>query len=219
VKAIQAPRPHRPFGPPSHKWGGQALVEFALVAPVLLLMIGATVDMGRGLLLFALLQGSSRDTARQAALSYYSGSNTLPPDCTGLTTPCSLKYLVNGAHMLDALGVSVIYLDSTAISSPPSYGTYAANADPTQPGTITLTGANSNTVYVFIYELDSTPGNPTPRWSCPTCAAANGAAVRTSGHQRAVVDLKLKWQPIMAKFLGIPTAITFDSQTVVRMEY
>jgi Flp pilus assembly protein TadG len=199
---------------------GQALVEFALVAPVVMLMIGATVDMGRGLLLYALLQGASRDTARQAALVYYSGSNSLPPDCTALTTPCSLTSLVRGAHLLDPLGTSVVYADSTAISAPPAYGTYAANADPTQPGTITLTGGTKpNTVYVFIYELDSTGGNPSPRWSCPTCAAANGAAVRSGGHQRAVVDLKLKWQPVMAKFLGIPTVITFDSQTVVRMEY
>jgi hypothetical protein len=191
------------------------------VAPVVLLIIGATVDMGRGMLMYALMQGASRDTARQAALVYYSGSNTLPPDCTALTTPCSLNSLVNGAHLLDALGASVFYLDSTAISSPPaSYGTYVANADPTQPGTITLTaGTNPNTVYVFIYELDSTGGNPSPRWSCPTCAAANGAAVRTAGHQRAVVDLKLKWQPVMARFLGIPAVITFDSQSVIRMEF
>jgi Flp pilus assembly protein TadG len=202
-----------------HRRLGQALVEFALVAPVVMLMIGATVDMGRGLLLYALLQGASRDTARQAALVYYSGSNSLAPDCTALTTPCSLSSLVQGAHLLDPLGATVVYTDSTAISSPPSYGSYVANADPTQPGTITLTGAaTSNTVYVFIYELDAS-GGPTPRWSCPTCAAVNGAAVRTGGHQRAVVDLKLKWQPVMARFLGIPTVITFDSQTVVRMEY
>jgi hypothetical protein len=199
---------------------GQALVEFALVAPVILLLIGATVDMGRGLLLYTLLQGASRDTARQAALVYYSGSNTLPPDCTALATPCGLTSLVAAAHALDPLGVSVVYQDSTGISSPPSYGTYVANADPKQPGTITLTaGSSPNTVYVFIYELDSTGGNPTPRWSCPTCAAASGAAVRTPGHQRVVVDLKLKWQPVMARFLGIPSVITFDSQTVDRMEF
>ncbi len=198
---------------------GQALVEFALVAPVVLLIIGATVDMGRGMLLYALLQGASRDTARQASLFYYSGSNTLSPDCTALTTPCSLSPLVNGAHQLDPLGVSVVYQDSTAISSPPAYGTYVANADPTQPGTITLAGAiNPNTVYVFIYELDSS-GGPTPRWSCPTCAATNGAAVRTSDNQRVVVDFKLKWQPVMARFLGIPAAITFDSQSVARSEH
>ena len=200
----------------------QALVEFALVAPVVLLIIGATVDMGRGLLLNALLQGASRDTARQAALSYYSGSNTLPPDCTALSTPCSLSPLINGAHLLDSLGVKVVYLDSNAISSPPAYATYVANVNPQQPGTITLTAAAvTNTVYVFIYELDSTPGNPNPRWSCRTaaCINGNGAAVRTSGHQRVVVDLKLKWQPVLARLLRIPAVITFNSQTVERMEF
>jgi TadE-like protein len=204
----------------SRRRTGQALVEFALIAPVLLLIIGATVDMGRGLLLYSLLSGASRDAARQAALAYYSGSNTLPPDCTALATPCSLSPLINTAHLLDPLGVQVVYQDSTAISSAPSYGTYTANADPTQPGTIALAGgANTNTVYVFIYEIDSTGGNPNPRWSCPTCAAANGAYVRTSGHQRVVVDLKLKWQPVLAHLLGLPAAITFDSQSVERMEF
>jgi Flp pilus assembly protein TadG len=199
---------------------GQALVEFALVAPIVLLIIGATVDMGRGMLLYGLLSGASRDTARQATLSYYRGSNTLPPNCTALTTPCSSSALTNGAHLLDPLGVQVVYADSAAIGSPPAYGTYVANADPTQPGTITLTGGtNTNTVYVFIYEIDATAGNPNPRWSCPSCAAANGAYVRTSGHQRVVVDLKLKWQPVLARFLGIPSTITFDSQSVDRIEF
>jgi TadE-like protein len=212
---------------PANRWarGGfraaQALVEFALVAPIVLLIIGATVDIGRGVLLYALLQGASRETARVASLAYYSGSNMLPPDCTSLATPCALGTVVNSAHALDPLGVSVVYRDSTAIrSAPAAYGTYVANVNPALPGTITLTAATvPNTVYVFIYELDSTVGNPNPRWSCPTCAAANGAAVRTSGHQLVVVDLKLKWQPVMARFLGIPILITFDSQTVDRLEF
>ncbi len=186
----------------------------------MLLIIGATVDMGRGLLLYSLLSGASRDTARQGALAYYSGSNTLPPDCTALATPCSLTPLTTSAHLLDPLGVQVVYQDSIAIGSAPSYGTYTANADPTQPGTISLAaGTNPNTVYVFIYEIDSTAGNPSPRWSCPTCAAVNGAYARTSGHQRVVVDLKLKWQPVLASFLGLPGTITFDSQSVERMEF
>ncbi len=199
---------------------GQALLEFALIAPVVLLMIGATVDLGRGLLIYTMLQGASRDMARQAVLEYYSGSNTLPPTCTALATPCSLGPLTNGAHQLDALGMSVVYQDSTAISSPPSYGTYAANANPLLPGTITLTGAiNASTVYVFVYELDATGGNPNPRWSCPSCAGAAGAAVRTSGHQLVVVDLKLQWKPVVNTLLGIPSVITFDSQSVERLEF
>ncbi|HET7421777.1 MAG TPA: TadE/TadG family type IV pilus assembly protein [Candidatus Dormibacteraeota bacterium] len=199
---------------------GQALLEFALIAPLMFLLIGATVDLGRGLLIYSMLQGASRDMARQAVLVYYSGSNTLAPTCTALAAPCSLNPLTNGAHALDPLGMSVVYQDSTAISSPPSYGTFTPNVNPLQPGTIALTGAiNPSTVYVFIYELDSTGGNPNPRWSCPTCAAANGAAVRTSGHQWVVVDLKLQWKPVLNTLLGIPGTITFDSQSVQRMEF
>ena len=201
---------------------GQSMVEFALVAPILLLLIGATVDIGRGLLMYNLLAGAARETARLATAEDNKGSNNLPPPCTTLAAPCSQTSVVSGAHLLDALGVTVVYQDSAAIGSPPSYGTYVANADPTQPGTITLTaGTNPNTVYVFVYELDSTGGNPSPRWSCTAaaCTSTYGSAVRTSGHQRVVVDLKLKWQPVMARFLGIPTVVTFDAQAVDRMEF
>jgi TadE-like protein len=212
--------PLRRFSPPPRKRAGQALLEFALIAPVVFLLIGATVDLGRGLLIYTMLQGASRDMARQAVLSYYSGSNTLAPTCTKLATPCTLGPLTNGAHQLDALGMNVVYQDSTAISSPPSYGAYVANVNPLQPGTITLNGAiAASTVYVFIYELDSTGGNPNPRWSCPTCAGASGAAVRTTGHQLVVVDLKLQWKPVLNTMLGIPGTITFDSQSVERLEY
>jgi len=195
-------------------------VEFALVAPLLLLLIAGAVDLGRGMLLYDLLSGAARDTARQTVLVYNSGSNTLPPDCTKLFTPCTLQPVVQGAHQLDVLGAKVVYLDSTAISTAPTYGTFVPNAIPNQPGTITLTGAAvTNTVYVFIYELDSTPGNPNPRWSCPTCAGASGANVRTQGHQRVVVDLKFRWRPVLATFLGLPAFITFDSQAVERIEF
>lgn len=194
----------------------QTMVEFALVAPVLLLVIGATVDLGRGVLINNLLSGASRETARLAALAYNSGSNTLPPACTALATPCSATAVVQGAHLLDSLAVGVVYQDSTAINLPPSYGTFTANVDPTQPGTIALTnGTSTNTIYVFIYEIDTTPGNQNPRWACPSCTGT----VRTPGHQLVVVDLKLKWQPVLAAFLGIPTVITLDSQSVDRIEF
>jgi Flp pilus assembly protein TadG len=68
---------HRKVGPIPGL--GQALVEFALIAPAIFLLIGATVDLGRGLLIYTMLQGASRDMARQAVLGYYSGSNTLSP--------------------------------------------------------------------------------------------------------------------------------------------
>ena len=199
---------------------GQALVEFALIAPILLLIIGGSIDIGRGMLLYTLLQGASRDTARQAVLIYNSGSNTLPPNCTRLVPPCTPQPVVQSTHLLDALGVKVVYQDSTQINLAPPYGTYVANGR--QPGTITLTGVvAANTVYVFIYELDQSLANPVPRWSCRTvaCINANGRNVRVPGHQTVVVDLKLRWQPILTRLLGLPAAVTFNSQAVERIEY
>ena len=189
----------------------QTLLEFALIAPVVFLLIGATVDLGRGVLIYTTLQGASRETARQGALSYYSGSNTLAPDCTALSAPCGLSPLTNGAHSLDPLGMSVVYQDSGTNAAAPGYGAYVANG--TQPGTITLTSPSASTVYVFIYELDSSSG--TTRWACPSCSSV----VRTPGHQLIVVDLKVQWKPVLTSLLGIPSAITFDSQSVERIEY
>jgi hypothetical protein len=200
----------------------QALVEFALVAPLLLLVIAGSVDLGRGMLLYGLLSGASRDTARQAVLVYNSGSNTLPPNCTRLAAPCGLQPVVQSAHLLDVLGASVIYQDSAGIGVAPAYGIYNPNLiNPALPGTITLTGANTNTVYVFIYEYDPAVGNRFPRWSCRTvpCINGNGRAVRTPGHQLVVVDLKFRWRPVLARLLGLPASITFDSQSVERIEY
>jgi hypothetical protein len=139
------------------------------------------------------------------------------PDCTALaalhlevrfTEPtCSTHWALRSVPRLD-------------VSPPPTAPCGQRRPDPAS--TITLApGATPNTVYVFIYELDSTGGNPSPRWSCATgaCTATNGSAVRTSGHERVVVDLKIKWQPVLARFLGIPTVLTFDAQSVDRMEF
>ena len=203
----------------------QALVEFALIAPALFLLIGATVDLGRGLLIYTMLQGASRDMARQAVLGYYSGSNTLSPTCTALTTPCTLGPLTNGAHHAFVLALHMLTgPGDRVLVEQPTYpnaldAIRATHALPIGVA-ITLTGAiNASTVYVFIYELDSTGGNPNPRWSCPSCAGASGAAVRTSGHQLVVVDLKLQWKPVLNSLLGIPSTITFDSQSVETLEY
>jgi hypothetical protein len=198
-----------------HRARGQALLEFALIAPMLFLLIGATVDLGRGLLIYTGLQGASRDMARQAVLSYYSGSNTLPPDCTALVTPCTLGPLTNGAHQLDPLGMKVVYLESIGNGVAPSYGLYTPSGGvPPRPGTIAFRGIiNASTVYVFVYEFDPVTGNT--RWSCSAC----GGPARTPGRQFVVVDLKLQWKPVLNTLLGIPSVITFDSQSVERLEY
>ena len=43
--------------------------------------------------------------------------------------------------------------------------------------------------------------------------------MRTSGHQLVVVDLRLQWKPVLNTLLGVPSVITFDSQSVERLEF
>ena len=52
----------------SHKTGGQSLVEFVLVLPVLLLLVLAAVDFGRALYGWVILQNSARIAANYAGL-------------------------------------------------------------------------------------------------------------------------------------------------------
>ena len=200
----------------------QALLEFAIVAPVLFLIVLISFDFGRGAFAYAQLQGAAREAARQAILAYDQGSNTAQPGCTQLTPPCPSRAVVDYTHLLDSVGYSTAYADSTSVTAPPSYGTYTANADPSLPGTIALTsGDQVNTVYVFIYELDATPGNPSPRWPCLTtaCTSLYGNVVRTGGRQQVVVDLKMRWQPVALSIAGLKSYITFDATTVETMEF
>ena len=50
-------------------------------------------------------------------------------------------------------------------------------------------------------------------------ASAKIQALVVDRAQKQCVDLKLKWQPVLAHLLGLPGTITFDSQSVERMEF
>ncbi len=194
---------------------GQSAVEFALVVPLILLVFLLTIDLGRGVFFYTQMEFAAREAARQAVLATNWSSNTVSPKCNGLGT-CRTLGVLPQLRNLTTWGFPVVYQDSTAISSPPSYGTYTPNADPTQPGTISLAGGTANdTVYVFVYQVGAAT-SPSTRWACPTCSPW----VRTPGRQTIVVDLKLKWVPRTLGFLGISGGpVTLDAQTVERAEW
>jgi Flp pilus assembly protein TadG len=193
---------------------GQSLTEFALVSPVLFLMFLVILDLGRAVVTYAQLSLLAREAGRQAVLAYNQGSNTAAPSCLG--SPCQVKAPVTKIQQLSAFGFPVTYSDSTANGSAPTYGSFTPNADPTQPGTINLSGsANNNTVYVFIYQIGSSTTPTGGRWMCPTCSPVSQ---RTAGRQLVVVDLRMKYLP--ATLSGIfNTPIELRALTVQRMEY
>lgn len=189
---------------------GQALVEFALVAPMLILVLLVVLDFGLGLFIYTEMATGAREAARQAVLQYNSKSNTSAPSCSPCQVPGVLPQLQSIAGR--AYG-SPVYAPSTSATSPPWYGTYVAGA-PGQPGKISLaSSAQANTMYVFIYELDPTTG--ATNWA--TCDPCSG--LRTGGGKLVVVDLKMLWQPTVLTYAGLGPSLTLDAQTVSREEW
>ena len=113
-----------------------------------------------------------------------------------------------------SFGFPVVYADSASLSTPPSYGTYTPNSDPTQPGTINLAAsALPNIAYVFVYELSPSSG-PSPRWACTACGEA-----RLPGYSLIVVDIRMKFVPMTLVSFGVTSGILLDAQTVQRQEF
>jgi Flp pilus assembly protein TadG len=189
---------------------GQALVEFALVAPMIFLILLMVLDFGRGLLCNEMMANGAREAARQAVLRYNNRSNLSAPACSPCQVPGVMPLLTTMSPL--GYGPPVFALSSSA-SSPPWYGTYQPGSAG-MPGKSTLTtSAASNTMYVFIYELNPTTG--AINWA--TCDPCSG--VRSGGGQLVVVDLKIRWQPVVLKYAGLAPAITLDAQTVAREEW
>lgn len=186
---------------------GQALVEFALIAPLCLALFIGLADMGRGLLAYTELAMGSRAAARQAVLEYNAASNS---GSSGCTSPCSAPGVVPaiqhfGFPLTDDSSTRT-YLTLSAV------GGYVANGS-SPPYSLGLTSAAaSNQVYLYTYEYDPTSATAAARW--PVAGSA-----RDAGHQMVVVDLKLKWTSVTLSLLGLAPTLTLDAQTVQRIEY
>ena len=186
---------------------GQALVEFALIAPLFFALFIALADMGRGLLAYTELAMGSRAAARQAVLQYNLGSNS---SSTGCSSPCSapgVDPIVQ--HFGFPLADDSIGPTNVTLSDDPDW---TANGS-APPYDLALTGtAATNTIYLYTYEYDPTSSTRAARW--PVAGSA-----RDSGHKVVVVDLKLKWTSVTLSLLGFSPTLTLDAQTVQRIEY
>lgn len=190
------------------------MVEFAIVAPILLFVLLILLDFGRGLFYYSEMAAGARESARQGTLEVNENSNLVP----GAAALPGVSDVVPQLTKLAAFGYAMEpYMQSGSTSAPPtSYGTYSGSvqlADGTWgPGRITLApSAARNQLYVFVYELD--PSTGATRWDSGT------APVRTGGHRLVVVDLKLKWAPAVLGFSALAPSLTFDALSTQREEW
>ena len=101
---------------------GQALVEFALVIPIFLLLVFAIIDTSRYVYTGNALNEAAREAARQGTVFYH------PVDCNGLSRADCVKVLVQ--HRLTAVTVptadiSVVCYRIPNSGLPPADGTQA----------------------------------------------------------------------------------------------
>jgi hypothetical protein len=191
------------------------MVEFALVAPLVLLILLIVLDFGRGLFYYSQMAAGAREAARQGTLAANLNSNLTPatsalPGVRGVVP--QLQALASFGYSLEPYA-SCLGTQSGPRATCGTYGGSVMLGDGTYgPGPITLApGADSNRLYVFVYELDPLTG--ATRWD-------DGSAdpVRTGSHKTVVVDLKLKWTPAVLAYAGLTPSLVFDASSAQREE-
>lgn len=89
---------------------GQSLVEFALILPVLMIMVFGIIDFGLGLRSYISLTNATREGARFAAIGNTAGA--YPANCNGTsntTVVGRVCYTIEGLDLADLTSVSVTY--------------------------------------------------------------------------------------------------------------
>lgn len=97
-----------PSGVPSPR-DAQALVEFALVAPIFLLLLFGIIEAGRFIFHYEMLSNATRDGARYAIVHGSNSSCPSGPMPGGVTNPCD----ADGDNVREAVRDSAISLVAT----------------------------------------------------------------------------------------------------------
>src|SRR5215471_18059617 len=74
---------------------GQALVEFALIAPLLIFLVLGIIDFSRALFTYAMASNALRDAVRYAEVLGYSGGVPRYLDCTSMDQAARKVFFVN----------------------------------------------------------------------------------------------------------------------------
>jgi hypothetical protein len=170
----------------------QALIEFALVSPVLLLLLFGTIDLGRAILYYDTVNHAVREGARVAARA----SNQLPTNTDVLTVVTS-----------QMLGVPVTMpcpQGPISTSTPPANSAWLYITEPAPPGPVELAPP------------PNAPGGEYPALGSGACSSINPA----TGNDQLQVTIRFNLvliTPIVAQASAGHVVIT--ASAVYRTEY
>ena len=170
----------------------QALIEFALVSPVLLLLTFGVVDVGRAVFYYDTLNHAAREGARAAVRA----SNQLPTDTDVVNTVT--------AQMAGAPVAAPCPQGPVTSSTPPANTAWVYITEPNPPSTVETTPpANA-------------PGGESGAAAAGSCSAVNPAA----GNQQLQVTIRFNLvliTPIVAQATANHVVIT--AAALFRTEY
>jgi Flp pilus assembly protein TadG len=194
---LSAERPAPPaFSAPSAQVGrgqkSQALIEFALVSPVLLLLLFGVIDLGRAILYYDTLNHAAREGARVAVRA----SNQLPTNADVLNAV--------SAQMLGAPVTEPCPQGPVTASTPPANSAYLYVTEPGPSGAVESTPP------------PNAPGGEYPAAASGSCSAVNPA----SGNQQLQVTVRFNLvliTPIVAQ--ATQNHVVMTAAAVYRTEY
>ena len=173
-----------------HRSNAQSLVEFSLVAPVLIVMLFLLIDFGRLVYTFGAISWATREGARMISLA--------PQQ----TTDCAVLQRVEQV--------------GRGFPLTPDPNSLVGNTDPNNPGPPLAPTSNDlippGQGYIYVWPAVST--------AVPQDSHCNGLPRKVSQTARDVsVQVKYKWQPLMPVIASIVPSFTITTISVVHTEY
>lgn len=109
IAPAAAPKPQK-----ARRESGQSLVEFAIIVPVLLILVFGIIDFGMGLRAYITVTQATREGARYASVGNAAGtfSSGGTGDCDGSTSTTAVGRVCNamsGLNLINLTSVSVTY--------------------------------------------------------------------------------------------------------------
>jgi Flp pilus assembly protein TadG len=176
----------------------QSLVEMAMIAPLLIMMLISVIDFGRAAYDYSTLSAAVREGARQAALT-------------------------GGTRMADADVIAAVQRYAVGLSLSPAAcvnGAYSATAWP--PSTPSSAAPNTGVIYIVSGSSNSSsidaPAGQAPASATGSCAAVSPAY---AGRYPLTVKVVYNFQPLtpfVQQFLG-SGSVTLTVASTMTTEY
>ena len=181
---------------------GQSMVEFALIAPLMFILLLGLIDLARAVYYYNVISNSAREGAREAILAYNQCQNT---------APCSSP---PGGSSVVGVRPAMVRAGGGIVAFPTISDTGAASG--TAPSC--TPSANNSCVWVFVVgsALQSPCTAPGPNDGYSSCDFNRSK----SGGQDVVVEVEynfVPFTPLMKDILGNSSILWAKSQ--MRTEY